>query len=253
MKKKIIVHHNPGLGDHIICNGLINYISEKNRVLLICSLVNYKSIKYLYSENKRVQVLPVPSLKKINYLLNAYVFKKNKNIEKFFSKIISIFFMLDIKYIGFDNITYPEWDKSFYSSENIDFDLRFDNLKLPNKLPKKVNLELNEEFILIQNLSSKSSEKFNLYINSNLKKIYLDNKLTPNFFSNIHLVLRAKEIHCIDSSLIHLVEAIEGLSCKLYFHDIRKHYKDSVFSAKKNWSIITYENLVTWGSGIKLI
>ena len=161
--------------------------------------------------------------------------------------------MLDIKYVGFDNITYPEWDKSFYSSENIDFDLRFDNLKLPNKLPEKINLELNEEFILVQDSTSKSSEKFNLNINSNLKKIYLDDKLTPNFFSNIHLVLRAKEIHCIDSSLIHLVEAIEGLSCKLYFHDIRKHYKDSVFSAKKNWSIITYENLVTWGSGIKLI
>ena len=141
MKKMIIVHHNPGIGDHIICNGLINYISEKNRILLICSLVNYKSIKYLYSENKKVQVLPVPSFKKINYYLNAYVFKENKSIEKFFSKIISIFFMLDIKYVGFDNVTYPEWDKSFYSSENIDFHLRFDNLKLPKKLPEKVNLE----------------------------------------------------------------------------------------------------------------
>ena len=78
--------------------------------------------------------------------------------------------MLDIKYVGFDNITYPEWDKSFYSSENIDFDLRFDNLKLPNKLPEKINLELNEEFILVQDSTSKSSEKFNLNIKNKSSK-----------------------------------------------------------------------------------
>tara|TARA_X000000950_G_C13876166_1_gene644931 strand:- start:1413 stop:2174 length:762 start_codon:yes stop_codon:yes gene_type:complete len=253
MRKKIIIHHNPGIGDHIICNGLVNNISEEKHVTLICSLVNYKSIKYLYSENDFVRVLPVPSLKKINYYLNAYFFKTNKNIEKLFSKIISIFLFLEIRYIGFENISYPEWDKAFYKISNIDFNTRFNNLKLPIRPPEEIDLDLNKEFILIQNTSSKSSEKFSLNIDSKLQKIFLDSKLTPNFFSNIHLIRKAKEIHCIDSSLIHLVEAIDSLNCKLYFHDIRKHYKESVFSAKKNWQIVKYEDLVTWGSGIKLI
>ena len=28
---KILVHHHLGLGDHIICNGLINYLSEQKK------------------------------------------------------------------------------------------------------------------------------------------------------------------------------------------------------------------------------
>jgi hypothetical protein len=36
MKPRIIVHHHTGLGDHFICNGLINALLEYYSIDLIC-------------------------------------------------------------------------------------------------------------------------------------------------------------------------------------------------------------------------
>ena len=254
MKKRLIVHHNVGIGDHLICNGLVNYISKKENIYLICSLRNYESIKYLYSENLNVKVLPVPSLKTINNLINVYVLKKGINIEKAFSKLISIVIFCKIQYIGFEKVEYPDWDRSFYDIANLPFEVRYEMLSLPHSLPKKpkkINLE--EDFILIQDTSSKTNNRFQLNIETKHKKVFINKDITSNFFSNIHLIMNAKEIHSIDSSLVHLVEAVGNVDSKLFFHDIRKHYQGSVFSAKKEWTIVNYEKLISWGSGIKLI
>tara|TARA_B100000902_G_C27176416_1_gene846593 strand:- start:156 stop:920 length:765 start_codon:yes stop_codon:yes gene_type:complete len=254
MKKRLIIHHNIGLGDHLICNGLVNHLSEKQKIYLICSLRNYESVKYLYSENNFVTVIPVPSLNILNNLIKLLIYKKGINFEKIFSKVFSFLIFSKIKYIGFEEIKFPDWDRSFYDLANLSFHIRYEKLSLPTQLPKKPrNINLEENFILVQDTSSKRKERFNLNIKSKEKKIYLNKSQTSNFFSNIYLIKNAKEIHSIDSSLVHLVEAVNGLDTKLYFHDIRKHYGDAVFSAKKDWTVVKYDKLISWGSGIKLI
>lgn len=253
IKEKLIIHHNSGIGDHIICNGLVNYFAERKKIFLICLFNNYISIKYLYSENISVTVLPVPTLKFINKFIKK-VFNNNKfDLHKSFSKFYSILFFCNLLYVGFDKIKYPEWDRSFYETNKLSFNIRYEKLRLPKKepsFPKKINLE--DEYILIQDETSKSKAKFELKIHSEYKKIYINKKLTKNFFSNIHLIKNAKEIHCIDSSLVHLVEAVDDINSQLFFHDIRKHYQNSFFSARKFWNIVKYDDCTTWGSGIKL-
>ena len=46
MKNTVVIHHHLGLGDHIICNGLINQMSVSKKIYLICKLQYYKNIKY---------------------------------------------------------------------------------------------------------------------------------------------------------------------------------------------------------------
>ena len=78
MKKTVVIHHHLGLGDHIICNGLINHISVSKKIYLICKLQYYKNIKYLYQDNNNVKIIPL-----------AKFMTKSIKTEKKFSKIVS--------------------------------------------------------------------------------------------------------------------------------------------------------------------
>ena len=56
-----------------------------------------------------------------------------------------------------------------------------------------------------------------------------------NIFLYNDLIKNAKEIHCVNSSFLHLVERVDT-SAKLFFHNIRG---GRVF-LKNNWKIIKY-------------
>ena len=81
MKNSLVIHHHLGLGDHIICNGLINQISIYKKIYLICKLQYYKNIRYLYKDNKNVKVIPLTNL-----------MTRSIKSEKKFSKLLSFSF-----------------------------------------------------------------------------------------------------------------------------------------------------------------
>ncbi len=246
--KKIIIHHNTGLGDHLLCNGLVNYSSLDKKVYLICNSKNYSSIRYLYSENQNVKVLPIFRNNKFEYYLlkiTKFIFSNSENnSEKLLSKMYSFLLNTEVIYVGFDDVTYPEWDKSFYKVLNLDFNIRYDYFVLPKKLPKKPK-KIPSDFIFIQDLSSQG--KYELKINSENKKIYLGDYKTKNFFENLFFINKAKEIHCIDSSLAHLIESIKlNKNQKIYFHDVERYNQESVpdarFNMNQQWEIIKYKS-----------
>ena len=245
--KKIIIHHNTGLGDHLLCNGLVNYISTEKKVYLISNKKNYSSIRYLYSENKNVRVVPIFRNNKFEHYLLKFVTLFNKELEqsseKLLSKIYSIILRKEILYIGFDDVIYPEWDRSFYKILNLDFSVRYDFFNLPKKMPKKPK-NVPNDFIFIQDVSSQG--KYELKINSSKEKIFLGGLKTKNFFENLFFIYAAKEIHCIDSSLVHLVESITpNKHQKIFFHDVERYNQASIpdarFKMRHNWTIVKYK------------
>ena len=85
---KFILHHHLGLGDNIVCNGLVNYLSTKYEKIYIPAKQNlYKSIKYMYSENDKVNVFQIENETREVEIQNFSV-QHNINILRF----------------GFDNI-----------------------------------------------------------------------------------------------------------------------------------------------------
>ena len=245
--KKLLIHNNTGLGDHLICNGIVNFLSESKKIYLICNSKNFVSIRYLYSENHNVKVLPIFRNNIFEkYLLRVanFIAKDNfQSSERLISKIYSKILNLEILYLGFDDITYPEWDKSFYKVANIDFEMRYKYFKLPSKLPKKLP-KCPDSFILIQDISSQG--KYDLTIKSELKKIYLGEVKTKNFFANLIFVKNAKEVHCIDSSLAHLIEGMDrDVNQRLFFHDVERYNQKSVpdarFNMRHKWIFVKYK------------
>lgn len=244
---KLLIHHNTGFGDHLICNGLVNFMSIDSKVYLICNKKNLPSIKYLYTDNKNVQILPLLRNNKLEkYLMKItnFIFRKEyTNSEKLLSKIYSILLRTQILYIGFDEVNYPEWDKSFYKSVGLDFSIRYDYFELPNKKPFEIP-DIPKDFVFIQDTSSQG--KYELKIDTTKEKIYLSPSKTNNFFDNLQYIYDASEIHCIDSSLVHLIESIlPKKRQKIFFHDVERYNQKSIpdarFNMRHNWKIVKYK------------
>ncbi len=225
MKDALVIHHHLGLGDHIICNGLVNQISIHQKIYLICKLQYYKNIKYLYKDNKNVKVIP----------LTNFMTRSIKS-EKKFSKLLSFFLVAKINYIGFKQEVGDYFDELFYKQAGIDFQHRYTSFYVPDDSENMVNIP-KSKFRLIHQESSLGHYSLNIESND-LTDVFVSKNLGRNIFSYINLIKNAVEIHCVDSAFIHLVDSYK-LSNKLFFHDVRKDkYK---FHFNNKWETINYQ------------
>ena len=104
MKSELYLHHHLGLGDHIICNGLVRTLYKKyNKIILPTFPKNAPSVEYMYRD--------LPNLK-IN-VVNSDI-EASKNYKKY-----------NFLRVGFENLTQPEWEKSFYEQLKINYIERY--------------------------------------------------------------------------------------------------------------------------------
>ena len=85
--------------------------------------------------------------------------------------------------------------------------------------------------------SQSDNVPYALNISKELDAIYVEKEsdIFNNIFLYIDMIKTAKEIHCVDSSFIHLVERIDT-DATLYYHTNR----NSITYLKKDWENIDY-------------
>ena len=108
-------------------------------------------------------------------------------------------------------------------------------MHLKNHLIESYNVDpLN--YAIVHRDSSNKSYDLNI---ENLNKVYVEEKtdLFKNLFLYKDLIRDAREIHCINSSFLHLVDRVDT-NAKLYYHDVR----GGIIKLKKKWKIEYYEN-----------
>jgi len=221
---EITLHHHLGLGDAIICNGIVNYLTKKSvKVNLPVLKNNYNQLSFLYSENKLVNLIPIEDKNEIYKTGNA------KQILR----------------VGYEK-NYGKFNKSFYTQLCLPYNHSFKYFCMPVNIEKEKNLKhhlfdfygVDKDFILVHNTSSYGSVDLNL--NNDLPAIFVEKKsdIFQNMFLYRALILEAKEIHCIDSSFLHLVERVET-NAKLYFHKLKQENQTSEkLELYKNWDVI---------------
>ena len=215
---KIVLHHHLGLGDHFVCNGLVNRVCESyDIVYLPCKSHNYETVKYLYSENKKVKVFKIDA--------NEY------------NEVFSFALMVDspVLMVGFQNHNPNNWDRSFYEQMKLDFSERYDSFALPKEPPDNLISPPDNDYILVH--SEASVEKYSLNIDTSLEIFEIEKGKSNNIFSYIDVIKNAKEIHCINSSVFHLIDSLSEITDKLYYHDVRKS-DGSKFKVSDKWKII---------------
>lgn len=221
--KRIVVHHHQGLGDIIICNGLVNYLSEQfEKIILPISENYYEQICYLYTENPKVEIIKI----------------KNE------SEVYNIFHKKQILRVGFEK-NFGKFNTSFYKQLNIPYSLSFDFFHVPRDNKKET--ELMNHLIKIHKVDTKyrlihrssSYGQVELGLDGSLPNIYIekDTDIFNNIFLYTKLIENAEEIHCIDSSILHLVERIPTKS-NLFFHPIKKQGQGTEkLELYKDWNI----------------
>lgn len=220
MHNELIVYHHLGLGDHFICNGLVNKLSEScDKLYLMCKSNNYETVRCLYEDNNIIDVVKI-----YDENTDIKLFEKFKNIN--------------ITLVGFSDFNNKTFDQSFYTNIGLDFSIRYSYFKLPtNKTNSEFlfnKLQLKEPYIVIHCESSECN--YNLNINSNFNKFYIKRSITNNLLDYIDIINNASEIHCIDSSVYHLVDSLK-LSSKLYFHNVRNSQHNKIRVSDK-WTIV---------------
>jgi len=220
---ELIIHHHSGLGDAVICNGIVNFLSRKfDKIYLAAYEKIYDHLDYLYSENESVELI------KYKDAINLY--KKNT---------------LPKLRVGFEK-NKKNFNVAFYEQLSLDYQISYDYFYIPpdeskeNKLLEhlKNEYQIEDDFSLIHQVSSYG--EVNLNVKSSLQRIYVEKE--TDIFKNIFLykkvIENAKEIHCIDSSFLHLVERVPT-DAKLYFHNYKtKTQKPEKLILKKDWIII---------------
>ena len=133
----------------------------------------------------------------------------------------------------------------FYKSIRLPYKISYKEFKMPED--KHLQDELKKHLINIYNADPKnytivhrdsSNKSYDLNIdNQNIIFVEEKSDLFKNIFLYKKIIQEAREIHCINSSFLHLVDRVDT-KAKLYYHDVR----GGIIKLKKDWKIIYYEN-----------
>jgi len=216
---KLIVHHHLGIGDHFICNGLVNHLAEQHELVYLACKRRYEpTVACLYSEQPRVEVFGVDD--------------EDTDVAAFAARV-----GVPVVRVGFERCVPERFDRSFYEQLAIPFEYRYSKFRLPAHVPGEDDL-----FDLLAPTGAyavihqeKSYGPYRLRIATTLPRVEIRNGRFENLLRYRKLLQRAAEIHCINSSVIHLASGI-STQARCFYHDVRR----LDFQLAPGWTTVSY-------------
>lgn len=221
------LQHHLGLGDHILCNGLVRYLISKyniQKMTLATKPSNFFNVKRMFIDRPEI----------LCYLVDN---------DQQFTDLCSKDKKTPLIRVGFEKCNPIMFDKSFYDSVQIPFIERWNSWHIvrdyiqENKILKA--LDIKEDYIFVHDESS--TGKYNLNIDTNLRQVKpIRLPCEESVFDWIGVIENAKEVHVFNSSFVHLVNSL-NLKNKLIYHNIKS--RDGIYFILKgdNWRVVNYE------------
>jgi len=222
----LTIYHHLGLGDHIICNGLVREFAKKyDTVSLFCKPQNADSVKDIYSD------------------INVELLLGDDDFARQFISLND----RDYLVIGHGQLNeYEPFDYQFYKQAGLSFEKRWDNFLIPESEKEK---ELQELVPLIYREIDCSNgyavvhedERYKIDFNKiNTLPIVSIQKLKGFSLPNwCKVIQNAAEVHVIDSSVMFLVDSLPENGQKLFIH---RYARENPFwqlpTLKRNWKIL---------------
>jgi hypothetical protein len=211
------IYHHLGLGDHIICNGIIRHFKEiYGEISIFCKPHNYNNVKYMYRDDSNIHVLPIGEDNDVN----RYIYENNIHNE--------------VIRIGFGNLSWnplTSFDEDFYTTSKIPFEYRFSKFKFNRDLEKE-----NEAF----NFVNPNNEEY-IFIHGNVdrNKIRNDLKIIENptefgIFDIIKIIEKSTEVHIMESSVKCLINSYVFDKPLFFYHQYIRGYNEYLDSKGKN-------------------
>jgi hypothetical protein len=219
----VFVYHHLGLGDHIVCNGLVRSIFRKDLpdfLFLPVKAHNHRTISAMYSDEPRIVCLPVKSDADVPHLSQAHHASR-------------------VYRAGFEK-TRADWDVSFYDSVGISFSERWNSFKIERNAQRETELanSLNIAglpYIVIHDTASIGKFNEMKVDNREMRTIRIE-KLTDNLLDWCGVIEGCEEFHGIDSSVVHLAQSLNVKKGILH----ASTPTPPQINTSKNWSVVNY-------------
>lgn len=172
--------------------------------------------------------------------------KEEENPEFLITKYSDSFDLINASaYLNKKYIAGCSWDESFYKRAGVSFEHSWKSFYIERdidaeeKIYKKLNPN-NQDYIIIHSTGSDGVNRIDYSkISKDLLKIEIDKQI--DFFNYMLLIENAKEVHCVNSSFIHLVDRIHTKG-NLFYHKNYKKRGNDIFIQRKKWNIIEDPN-----------
>lgn len=212
------VYHHLGLGDHIICNGLVrSLLHTSESIVLLCYSHNETNVRYMYRDEPRITILPFDN----ENLIISFI----ENNSAFDWRIIG---QRDPKFNELVS-TGTSFDAAFYEIAKVPFHHKFTKFYLQRDLEAEETLYQtlnpnNDPFIYLQDDADRG---FNLNLNIIRKDLrIIKNDISFKVFDYLTLLERAQEIHLMESSVHALVDNYRLVKPKLFLHKYVRNYPE---------------------------
>ena len=229
---QVIIYHHLGLGDHIMCNGLVRKLIEKNswdKVYVITKDYTTDSVAFMYRD--------IPTIECVNVKTDR---EACDHIVK--TAIPSIV-------IGHSNLnlTNQKVDECFYSQVGINLNEKWNSFRIDRdvnrekKLMDIFKISSDDHFVFVHDDNNKriASERLSHFEGSVIRPIP---SVTNNAFDYCSMIELADEVHCVDSSFRSLTDMLD-VQGQLFFHKYASNaYKafpgeNGFPTMRKNWTV----------------
>ena len=215
---EIYIWHHLGMGDHIACNGLVRkYCEEYDKVHLFVKKHNLSNVKRMLRDLKNIEFISGVG-----------------DQDQFVHQFLDINKTITLKKIT-NNDKQP-FDREMYKSANVLFSDKWNRFFFERDLNREkevytniLGLEEDEEYAFVQ------TGKGELHLKHGLKEINPGDHMDIGMFDWGLVIERAKEVHCANSSFIHLIDLAYHIK-KGFYHSYLRPDSDPVILAK--WKIL---------------
>lgn len=216
------IYHHLGLGDHIICNGLVRHLCKTNdNVVLFCKTQYLNNISYMYRDLNDLKIFDFDSDKETVYFIENKITINDKLIK-----------------IGFEDLftgllDHMSFDQGFYHLAGINFQIRFNEFYFKRDLEKedevyKVLNPNEEKYIFIIDDPSRGYTIDTTKITNKYKIIF--NNYRFKMFDYIKILENAEEIHTMQTGFLDLINSYTIDKPKIYRHNYVRGYTSSLHS-----------------------
>lgn len=238
--RPLFVHHHLGMGDHIMCNGLIRSLLNDGKyytnLYVFSKEKNAARVARMFDDDSRIGVIAIP---------------ESQNEVVFVNNVISTYGIVDFIRCGFgaiDNLISmglaSNFDEVFYITAGIPFDYKWSKFKIrrDTKEENRILKKLNPSGLPFMFVHDDPSRGFVINPPNPKNLLIIKNDPSEDLFNMIGIFEAASEIHCMESSISNLIEFIPTIICPLYMHnsirmDSSGHIENAT-SREKNWIVV---------------
>lgn len=227
----VLLYHHLGLGDHIMCHGIVReYCKNYDEVTIFSKPHNYVSVAFMYRDIKNLTIIEGEDI-------FAEKFIRQNSLK--YSAVVRVGFE------GLDRNSGVPLEWQFYKLAGVPFEKKWSSFFIERDLGREQSLSRQlapkNGYAFVHEDSGRHFLINRKMISPDYEILSPDIKLTDNIFDYCGIIEKAKEIHVIDSSFMFLIDCLEydNPAQKLYIHRYsRENNGWQLPILKRDWHIL---------------